>query len=144
MLPLFWLMSCTAESGLEVQDVWARDTLGRTANAAVFMTIESGVADRLIAASTPVAKKADLMTFAGGTGAMRMSYVDAIEISADEAVSLDPTGLHVWLADLNEPLQQGQAFPLSLRFKDAGERRVMVRVIGPSAAPPGSYVQTGR
>ena len=136
LLPVASLLSCSAPSALEVKDAWARDTVGRTANAAVFMKIESAAADRLIGASTPVAGKIDLMTFEGGTAAMGMRYVEAIQIPAHAAVSLDPAGLHVWLSGLNEPLRQGQAFPLSLRFEKAGERRVVVSVIAASAPPP--------
>jgi copper(I)-binding protein len=100
------------------------------------MKIDSGAADRLIGASAQVARKTDLMTFEGGTGAMRMRYVKTVKIMANKPLSLNPSGLHVWLTDLNEPLRQGQSFPLTLRFEKAGERRVLVKVIAPSAAPP--------
>ena len=123
-----------------MNDAWVRDTVGRTANAAVFMTIEAGTADRLTGASTAVAKKTDLMMFEGASGAMRMSYVDGMNVSADKPLSLDPSGLHVWLADLNAPLTQGQSFPLTLRFAKAGERRILVKVIGPSERPPVSMM----
>jgi copper(I)-binding protein len=136
VLLLVSLMSCSARSAIEVQDPWARDTVGRTANAAVFMKIESVAADRLIGASATVANKADLMAFEGGTDAMRMRYVEGIDIPGNGPVSLDPSGLHVWLSGLKAPLRQGQTFPLSLRFKNAGDRRVTVKVIGPSAPPP--------
>jgi copper(I)-binding protein len=120
----------------EVKDVWTRDTVGGSANAAVFMTIRSQIPDRLVAASTPVAKKTDLMTMAGGSGAMEMKYVNGIDIPANAPVSLNPGGLHVWLADLNQPLRAGQRFPITLRFEKAGERQVIVTIIKPAAAPP--------
>jgi copper(I)-binding protein len=130
------LMACGQPAQLEVNDAWARDSVGSTANAAVFMTISSPTADRLIAASTPAAKKTDLMTMTGGSGAMGMKYLRAVEIAADEPVSLNPGGLHVWLADLKQPLKAGQSFPLILEFEKAGERRVTVSIIKPAAAPP--------
>jgi copper(I)-binding protein len=89
-----------------------------------------------MAASSPIARKTDLMTMAGGSAAMAMRYVEAIDIPAGKPVSLDPRGLHVWLADLKQPLRTGQSFPLRLEFEKAGERRVMVSVIAPAAAPP--------
>jgi copper(I)-binding protein len=133
---LFGLMSCSRPSTVEIEDVWARDTIGRTANAAVFMTIRSATPDRLVGASTPIAQRTDLMTFAGGNGAMEMEYLAKIDIPAGKPVSLDPTGLHVWLSRLKEPLRAGQTFPLSLKFQNAGERRVMVSVIAPTDSPP--------
>ena len=130
--------ACAQSAPLQVKDVWARDTVGSTANAAIFMAITSPTADRLVAASTPVAKKTDLMTMAGGSGAMEMKYVQGIDIPANKPVSLNPGGLHVWLADLNQPLKAGQTFPITLTFEKAGERQVVVTIIKPAAAPPTS------
>ena len=132
------ILSCAQPDPLEVKDAWSRDSVGRVASAAVFMTIRSREPDRLIAASTPVAKKTDLMTMTGGSAAMKMKYLDGIDIPPDRPVSLDPTGLHVWLADLNQPLKAGQTFPLDLRFENAGTRQVQVSVIKSAAAPPSS------
>ncbi|AQR74519.1 copper chaperone PCu(A)C [Sphingomonas sp. LM7] len=130
------LLACQQAAPIELKDVWARDTVGRTANAAVYMTINSGTADRFLSASTPVAKRTDLMTMEGGSGAMEMKYLKGIDVPASKAVSLNPMGLHVWLADLNQPLKAGQTFPLTLKFEKAGERQVTVSVIEPAAAPP--------
>jgi copper(I)-binding protein len=102
------------------------------------MTIRSATPDRLIAASAPIAKRTDLMTFEGGSGAMEMKYLQGIDIPANEPVSLNPTGFHIWLADLAEPLKAGQTIPLNLRFAKAGEREITVVVIGPAEAPPSS------
>jgi hypothetical protein len=122
---------------MEVTDVWARDTIGGKANAAVFMTIRSRDADRLVGASTPVAGKTDLMTMVTGNGAMSMKYVDGIDLPAGRPVTLDPAGLHVWLENLEEPLRAKRSFPLLLRFEKAGDRRVDVSVLPPTATGPG-------
>ena len=135
--------SCTKPARLDVTNAWTRDTIGRTENAAVFMTISSGTPDRLVSASSPaVAKKTDLMTMAGGRNAMEMTYAQGVDIPANAPVSLNPTGLHVWLAGLRQPLRTGQTFPLMLKFQKAGERRVVVSVIAPAASPPMSTLQT--
>jgi copper(I)-binding protein len=136
LLLLLSMAGCGQPAPLEVTDVWTRDTVGGTANAAVFMTIASPTADRLVAATTPIASKTDLMTMAGGSGAMEMRYVEAIAIPAGKPVSLNAGGLHVWLAGLTRPLEAGQSFPLVLEFEKAGRREVTVPVIPPAAAPP--------
>lgn len=133
---VFPVAACTQSAPVEIKDVWARDTIGSVANAAIFMTIRSPTTDRLVAASTPVAKKTDLMTMAGGSGAMDMKYVHGIDLPGGTPVSLNSGGLHVWLAGLNQPLKAGQSFPLTLKFEKAGERQVTVSVIKPAAAPP--------
>ena len=130
------IVSCAQPVSLEVKDVWARATAANAANGAVYMTITSPTPDRLIAVSAPVAKKTDLMTMENGAGAMGMKYLEAIEISAGKPTSLNPGGLHIWLAGLKQPLRAGQTFPLTLTFANAGERQVAVSVIAPAAAPP--------
>lgn len=138
-LTLFLLLplaACERSAPLEIADAWARDTIGGTETAAVYMTITSPTADRLIGASTPIAANTDLMNMHGDSSSMAMVYVDAIDIPANTPVSLDPTGFHVWLANLNEPLRAGQSFPLTLRFEQAGEREITVSIIEASAAPP--------
>ncbi|MCM8730390.1 copper chaperone PCu(A)C [Hephaestia sp. GCM10023244] len=127
---------CHQPASLEVKDAWTRETIASTPNAAVFMTITSPTADRLMAASTPAAKKTDLMTMTDDSGTMGMKYLDGIDIPAGTPVSLDPAGLHVWLAGLNQPLQAGQRFPLTLKFEHAGDRQITVSIIKPTAAPP--------
>ena len=141
LILLFPLLSCGRSAKLDVKDAWTRDTIGRTANAAIFMTITSEQADRLIRASTPIAKKTDLMTISDGNGAMEMKFLKGIDIPANEPVSLNSGGLHVWLADLKLPLRAGQTFPLFLKFEKAGQRRIIVSVISPAAAPPMSRMQ---
>lgn len=136
VLLLFPLLSCGQSAKLEVKDAWTRDTVGRTVNAAIFMVITSQRGDRLVGASTSIAQKTDLMTIAGGNGAMEMKYVQGIDIPANKPVSLNPGGLHVWLAGLKQPLRAGQTFPLFLKFEKAGQRQVTVSVISPAAAPP--------
>jgi copper(I)-binding protein len=124
----------TAE--LEVKAVWARGTVGNSANAAVYMTITSQNPDRLVAASTPVANKTDLMTMVGGSSAIEMKYLEVIDIPARKPVSLDSSGLHVWLAGVKQPLKAGQTFPLTLTFEKAGQREVTVSIIKPGETPP--------
>ena len=130
------LAACGPSAEVQVQDAWARDTIGRTENAAVFMTITSPVEDRLVAASTPVAGKTDLMTMKDESGAMAMAYVERIDVPAGEAVSLNPGGLHVWLEELEEPLKAGHTFPLVLEFENGGKQEIEVTVIAPTAAAP--------
>lgn len=130
------ILSCRQSEQMQVNSAWTRDTIGRTASAAVFMTITSPTPDRLVGASTEVAAKADLMTMQSGGSGMGMAYLKSINIPAGTPVRLNPAGLHVWLADLHRPLRAGQSFPLTLRFEEVGERRVDVSVIAPAGAPP--------
>jgi len=138
-LALFLLlpvMAAAQPAQPEVNDVWTRATIGGSANAAVFMTITSRIPDRLVAAWTPVANRTDLMTMQGDSSEMHMAYLRAIDIPANKPVSLNASGLHVWLAGLKQPLKAGRTFPLTLTFEKAGRREVTVFIIKPDAMPP--------
>jgi copper(I)-binding protein len=99
---------------LEIKTPWARATPGHAENGAAYLTIVSPTADRLTAASSPVAKKAELHTMSMEGGVMRMRPLAAIDIPAGQTVTLSPGGMHIMLLGLTQPLHQGQSFPLTL------------------------------
>lgn len=130
-------LAACSQAAPTVKDAYMRDSVGGTSAAAVYMTITSPTDDKLIGASAPVAKKTDLMTMTMAGGAMGMDYVKVIDLPAGKPVSLNPKGLHVWLADLNKPLKAGQTIQVTLKFEKAGEQRVAVSIIDPAAPAPG-------
>ena len=76
------------------------------------------------------------MTMAGGSNAMAMKYLKAIDLPANKPVSLNASGLHVWLAGLKRPLKAGETVPLTLVFEKAGKLQVTVSIVKPGAAGP--------
>lgn len=128
---------------LEIQAPWTRATPGQAENGAVYLTIVSPTTDRLTAASSPVAKKAELYTMSMEGGVMRMRPLAAIDILAGQTVTLSRGGMHIMLLDLGQPLREGQTFPLTLSFEHAGPRQVTVAIekagaIGPPGQATGS------
>ncbi len=114
---------------IKVDDAWARPTLGQARNGAAYLTISTtGTADRLIAASAPVAGKTDLHSMTMNNNVMQMRPVDAIQVTPGTDVKLQPGGLHVMLLDLKSPLKLGEKFPLTLKFERGGEIQVQVEV----------------
>jgi copper(I)-binding protein len=75
------------------------------------------------------------MTMEGGV--MQMRALDAITIGPGKSVELAPSGYHLMLMDLKNPLTQGQPFEATLRFEKAGPLKVTFQVggIGASSAP---------
>lgn len=108
---------------------WSR-AAGANTNGAGFMTIRNGGAqpDRLLSASTPVARVVELHTHIREGDVMRMRPVQDIPVPPGQTVSLRPGGLHVMLIGLTEPLRQGGEVPLTLRFERAGEVQVMLAI----------------
>jgi hypothetical protein len=122
---------------LEVNNAWAGATPGKAENGAAYVTIQSPTVDRLVSASTPVAKKAELHTMSMQGMVMKMRPVSGVDIPAGQPVSLQPGGEHIMLMGLNQPLREGQSFPLTLDFEKAGPRTVTVTVEKAGAKGPG-------
>ena len=97
---------------------------------------QSPTADRLVSASTPVAKKAELHTMSMQGMVMKMRPISGLDIPAGQPVSLKPGGEHIMLMGLNQPLREGQSFPLTLDFEKAGPRTVTVTVEKAGAKGP--------
>jgi copper(I)-binding protein len=127
--------------GPEVKDAWARATPGKADNGAAYLTIESPTADRLVSASSPVAKKTELHTMSMQGMVMKMRPLAGLDIPAGQAVTLKPGGEHIMLLGLNRPLQEGQSFPLTLNFAKAGPRTATVTVEKAGASGPGPAAQ---
>jgi copper(I)-binding protein len=121
----------------EITNAWARATAGTSQPGVAYLTIQSPTPDRLVAASTPVAKSAELHTMSMSGGVMQMRSVPGIDIPAGQPVSLKPGGEHIMLMGLDHALREGQHFPLTLTFEKAGTREVSVAVGKPGAANPG-------
>jgi len=121
--------AAAAQAGpVEIKDAWARATPKKAENGVAYMTLVSPTTDRLIGASTPVAKKAELHQMKIEDGIMKMRPLAAIALPAGQVVALKPSAVHIMLHGLNQPLQPGQSFPLTLHFEKAGARQITVAV----------------
>src|SRR3989442_1741534 len=130
-------------SQVELKDAWARATPGKGENGAAYLTIVSPGGDRLVSVSTRVAKKAELHTMTTEGGVMKMRPLAGLDVPAGEPVTLKPGGAHIMLMGLNQPLQAGQSFPLTLAFEKAGQREVTVAVEKPGAMGPEGHAGAG-
>ena len=112
-----------------VENAWARPTTASAQAAAIYLTItDHGTPDRLVAASTPVAGKAELHETTHEGNVMKMRPVAGLAISQGAPISFAPGGYHIMLTQLKQPLAGGQNFPLSLRFEKAGTVETTVAV----------------
>jgi copper(I)-binding protein len=132
-----------AQTQVAVEAPWARASVGNSRIAVAYMTLRNAAAapDRLLAVSTTVGR-AELHTMTMDNNVMRMRAVDAVDIPAGGTALLQPSGLHIMLVDLREPLRAGAQVPLTLRFERAGTIEVSVPVQpanatrAPAAAAP--------
>lgn len=110
------------------------DTEMSGANSAAYMIIRNtgSEPDKLIAASSDVAKTIELHTVIEEGGVMRMRPVEGgIDIPANGQVELKPGGFHVMLIGLTRDLNAGDSVQLTLTFEKAGQIPVTVQVRQP-------------
>ena len=113
---------------VQIAHPWARVTAGRTGAVYMMITAKGARGDRLVAAASPIAERAELHTHVMDGNVMRMRQIPSIEVKAGAAVAFKPGELHVMLIGLKQPLADGQAFPLTLSFENAGKIEVEVQV----------------
>lgn len=126
------------DAGVTVEKPWARATPPAAQTGAIYVTLHNAGHgdDRLLAASTPAAKKAELHTHIMDGNIMKMRQVDAIPVPAGKDVRLAPGGYHIMLMGLNGPLKQGSKVQLTLTFEKAGKVTVTAPVMAAGAMGP--------
>jgi copper(I)-binding protein len=115
---------------LVLSAAWSRASTGMERPGAAFLSItNTGSADdRLIAAHTPAAKRAELHHHTMDNGVMKMRQVKAMDVSAGDITMLEPGSFHIMLFELKSMLKEGDIFPVSLTFEKAGNATIMVHV----------------
>ena len=120
----------------ELEGLFARATLPRAPNGGAYFSLtNTGPADdRLIGASTSIAGEVQIHSSTVEGDVMRMREVpDGVLLPAGETVTFEPSGLHLMLVGLNQPLVEGEAFPLTLQFEHAGTIEIEVPIAGIAA-----------
>jgi hypothetical protein len=132
-------------AGISVERSWARASTPASKTAAAYMTVinNSGVAVRLVGASTPAAETAQFHIENDDNGVMRMRRVSAIDIKSGARFSFKPGGTHVMLVGVKEPLREGETLPLTLDFNKAGKLQVDIPIGKPGAMSPPRHEQHG-
>lgn len=120
------------DNPIRIEDPYARASTPSAKTGAIFLQVMNTgeEPDRLLAASSPAARKAELHTHReDGDGVMRMIHVEeGFEIPAGGMLMLERGGNHVMLMGLTAPLAQDATVPLTLTFEKAGEVTLEVPV----------------
>jgi len=123
---------------VSVEQPWARASAGRGANGAAYVTLtnQGQAPDKLIAASSPIASRAELHAHSMEGGVMKMRPVDGIEIAPGGQAVLQPGGMHIMLIGVHDPMEQGTTFSLTLTFEHGGAATIDVPVAAAGAQRP--------
>jgi len=115
-----------------IKDAYVRSSTPSSPTGAAFMMLmnHSDSDDRLIAATSDVAKRVELHTHTeDANGVMRMREIDGgIAIPAGGMHMMERGGDHVMFMGLTEPLVQNTEVKVTLTFENAGEVEIMIPV----------------
>jgi copper(I)-binding protein len=114
---------------VEVTNAYARAVPPSAPNSAAFMLITNhGDSERhLVAAESDVSEVTELHNHINDNGVMRMRQVPRITAPAKGSVELKPGSYHVMLIGLKQPLKEGDAVNLKLKFDDGSEQQLAIK-----------------
>lgn len=115
--------AATAPSqGVQVKQAWARATPPGVQVGAAYAVIENGgnAADRLLAVETEVCKVIEIHSTTHADGRMQMRPVESLDVPAGGRVTFGPSGLHLMLVDLKQPLRAGEQLSITFVFQSVG------------------------
>jgi copper(I)-binding protein len=116
---------------IDISRPWARAASATDLQAAGFLTLvnKGGEADRLIAASSPLAEKIEIHGIrVVGPGIAMRPLEKGVGLPPATTITLKPRGYHLLLQGLKAPLAKGQRVPVTLSFENAGPRQVELTV----------------
>ena len=123
---------------LSVEHGWSKVTIGAGRPGVFYVSISNagGADDALVGISTPAAGMPMLHETVVTDGVASMPHAMSVSVPAGQTVELAPGGYHGMLMGLTTALQEGDSFPLTLTFQNAGEITVPVEVLSMRAEGP--------
>jgi copper(I)-binding protein len=120
---------------LTISDAWVRAGTGTNVTAAYLMVKNTGGADALIAASSPISGMVQLheVITEGSTSKMQ-EKPGGFPVPANGMLELKPGGYHIMLMDLKSQPKEGETVQIELTFEKAGK----VTITAPVKAASGS------
>ena len=127
---------------VRIEQAWARATPpGVQVGAAYAVISNSGGADRLIAVESTVSERVEIHNTSQKEGRMQMRQVAALDIPSGGRVAFEPSGSHLMLVNLKQPLREGEPLSMTFVFEKAGRITVQVPVapMGSTQAPTSDH-----
>ncbi|MDQ5848815.1 MAG: copper chaperone PCu(A)C, partial [Pseudomonadota bacterium] len=115
ILPASVLAHNVEKGDLQIRHPWSRATPPGAKVGVGYMELRNrgSQPDRLLGASTPLAKRVEMHVTRREGDVVRMRQVESFDIPAGERVELGPGGGHLMLVDLARPLKKGERVPLT-------------------------------
>lgn len=123
---------------LTVEHAWSRATIGAGRPGVFYVEITNtgAIDDALVGIATTAAGMPMLHETVVTDGVASMPHAMSIPVPAGQSVELAPGGYHGMLMGLTTALKEGDSFPVTLTFQNAGEVVVNVEVLSLRAEGP--------
>ena len=123
---------------LTIEHAWSRATIGADRPGVFYVEITNNgsTADARIGIATPAAGMPMLHETVVTDGIASMPHAMSILVPAGQTVEMAPGGYHGMLMGLTATLAEGDIFPVTLTFQNAGEVVVNVEVLSLRAEGP--------
>lgn len=123
---------------LTVTNAWSRATIGTNRPGVFYGEIVNAGSqdDALTAISTPLATMPMLHETRLQDGVASMPHVMAVQVPAQGSINLEPGSFHGMLMGLTTALSEGESFPVTLTFRDAGEVTIEVGIAAMNGRGP--------
>ncbi len=128
VVSLVLLISCVfANAGVAsestavlVENGYARESIPGTSISSAYMAISNLSAKniKLVAASSSVSDRIEIHQHIMSDGLMRMRQRDYVDILAKNTVIFQPSGFHLMMFDLKQPLKAKEHIVITLHFDD--------------------------
>lgn len=125
---------------IQVGHIWARATAEGAKAASVYVPLlnQGKTEDKLISVSTPVATSTALHESRVKDGISSMHDITELPLPPGQPVALRPGGKHIMLMGMKQQLKEGDQFPLTLTFAQAGSVTVDV-IVHAAGATSGNH-----
>jgi len=103
-----------------VENGYARESIPGTSISSAYMIIRNLSANnvRLITASSKVSERIEIHQHTMIDGLMRMRQRDYVDILAKDSLQFQPSGFHLMIFDLKQPLKAKENITITLHFAD--------------------------
>lgn len=116
---------------ISVEHAWSRASIGTDRPGVLYLEITNNgtTDDALTGLTTPAASMPMLHETVVTDGIASMPHAASVPVPAGQTVVLSPGGFHGMLMGLTNVLKEGETFPITLTFEQAGSLDISVDVL---------------
>ncbi len=120
---MFGLAACGQGPGLAIKDAEFRPPLGVTGIGVAYVSVTSGVTDRIIGVSSPQADRIEIHASVTAGTQTSMKRLDSVELPAGKTVTFGPGGMHLMVFSPRS-MAPDATFPIQIELQSGRNETV--------------------